>query len=276
MNGASTGKATPDSVSPDPTQARLVRRNKLDASRDRIAARREEKPLKRVAVRSEASGAAADKYALKQQRMLRNRKSAALSRKRNTDVMKSLERQVEALEEENGWLHLRLSDPTDVGDVQCGNCPLCCTSASCTSGSCDTGETSLPNSSSATVVCSYNSTSRGFQHKHYQQHQFQHMCPHHCPPPQFLAPSFVSQFDQEHASLGEEGDTECGHKTELSEEKEMTLIHLDVDDEAAFPRFAEAFEVIGVRENQESREDTASIEGKRFELSRFLGQMIDG
>lgn len=91
-------------VNPDATKARMRRRTKLAASRARLLA---------LASQGEGggsgTGSAGDREMRKQQRMLRNRESAALSRKRRSDRIDELEIQVEHLEEENRRLRRRLN-----------------------------------------------------------------------------------------------------------------------------------------------------------------------
>lgn len=92
-------------VNPDATGARMRRRTKLAASRARLLA---------LASQGEGggsgTGSAGDREMRKQQRMLRNRESAALSRKRRSDRIDELEVQVEHLEEENRRLRQRVND----------------------------------------------------------------------------------------------------------------------------------------------------------------------
>lgn len=114
--------ATPESlqevsfVNPNAQQARSLRRRKLAASRARVAAM--------VACGGMAfpggggggggDGSAAtssgggEKNVRKQKRMLRNRESAALSRKRKNDLIGELETEVEALKKENRRLRQRV------------------------------------------------------------------------------------------------------------------------------------------------------------------------
>lgn len=91
-------------VNPEATQARMRRRAKLAASRIRLLAQ---------AAQGGGGGAGAtgdDKEVRKQQRILRNRESAALSRKRKSDRIGELEIQVGNLEEENRRLRQRIND----------------------------------------------------------------------------------------------------------------------------------------------------------------------
>ncbi|CAN0461258.1 unnamed protein product, partial [Hapterophycus canaliculatus] len=90
-------------------QARSLRRVKLAAARARLAA------LAAAGTGVFSSGAAggagfSEKDVRKQQRMLRNRESAALSRKRKSDRIGELELQVEALQEENRRLRQRVDE----------------------------------------------------------------------------------------------------------------------------------------------------------------------
>lgn len=92
-------------INPNATQARTNRRAKLVAARARQA----------LAAQGDGVGSAAgagtdDKEIRKQQRMLRNRESAALSRKRRSDRIDELEVQVEHLEQENRRLRQRIND----------------------------------------------------------------------------------------------------------------------------------------------------------------------
>ncbi|CAN0191107.1 unnamed protein product [Laminaria digitata] len=107
--------ATPESlqevsfVNPNAQQARCQRRRKLAASRARVSAM--------AACGGTFPGAGGDGFAAstggeknvrKQKRMLRNRESAALSRKRKNDLIGELEIQVEALKQENRRLRQRV------------------------------------------------------------------------------------------------------------------------------------------------------------------------
>lgn len=80
-------------VNPNAVQARSLRRNKLAAARARAAAMS-------CSTHGTAVGGG-EKEVRKQQRMLRNRESAALSRKRKSDRIEELESQVDFLQGEN-------------------------------------------------------------------------------------------------------------------------------------------------------------------------------
>lgn len=80
---------------PDASKARSCRRGKLAASRTRMATKHSN-----GGDNTGGSGKGAQRLA----RMLRNRESAALSRKRRNDRVEKLEIQVENLEEENRQL----------------------------------------------------------------------------------------------------------------------------------------------------------------------------
>ena len=87
-------------VNPDATQARARRRNKIDASRPRATS---------SAPRGGDSLTVQDHYSKeirREERVLRNRVSAALSRKRKMNRVGELETLVETLVKENHWLRL--------------------------------------------------------------------------------------------------------------------------------------------------------------------------
>lgn len=89
-------------TNPNATEARMKRRSKLAASRARMLA------ASATCSDSAFNSADEEKEVRKQQRMLRNRESAALSRKRKSDRIDELEVQVECLEEENRQLRQRV------------------------------------------------------------------------------------------------------------------------------------------------------------------------
>ncbi|CAM9913521.1 unnamed protein product, partial [Laminaria digitata] len=90
-------------VNPDAVLARVRRREKLDAARARMASL-----APRGGGDSNAAGQGHRSKEIRlQERVLRNRESAALSRKRRNNRVGELEIQVEALEEENRRLRLR-------------------------------------------------------------------------------------------------------------------------------------------------------------------------
>lgn len=97
-------------VNPNAAQARSYRRTKLAAARARIAATPSNAgTISFAGAGSDASGIAGGKKGVrKQQRMLRNRESAALSRKRKSDRIGELEVQVQSLEDENRRLRQRI------------------------------------------------------------------------------------------------------------------------------------------------------------------------
>lgn len=100
-------------VNPNAQQARCHRRRKLAAQRARVAAMA-------ACGGTLPGGGAADGFATtssdgeknvrKQKRMLRNRESAALSRKRKNDLIEELEIEVEALKKENRRLRQRVDE----------------------------------------------------------------------------------------------------------------------------------------------------------------------
>lgn len=106
--------ATPESlqevsfVNPNAQQARSHRRRKLAASRARMSAMAASGLGFPGGDGSGATSAGGESNVRKQKRMLRNRESAALSRKRKNDLIGELEIQVEALKEENRRLRQRV------------------------------------------------------------------------------------------------------------------------------------------------------------------------
>ncbi|CAM9673521.1 unnamed protein product [Ectocarpus sp. 13 AM-2016] len=109
-------------VNPDAAGARSRRRVKLTASRARLAALAASGGGASSLGEDGAGHGVSEKEARKQQRMLRNRESAALSRKRKSDRIGELEIQVEALQEENRRLRQRIDDQEDDGrDAGNGN-----------------------------------------------------------------------------------------------------------------------------------------------------------
>ena len=119
--------ATPESlqevsfVNANAQQARFHRRHKLAASRARVSAMAACGGTFPGGDGVAATSTGGEKNVRKQKRMLRNRESAALSRKRKNDLIGELQMQVEALKKENR--HLRQcvnvyeSDaPTAAGD----------------------------------------------------------------------------------------------------------------------------------------------------------------
>lgn len=121
-------------VNPNAAQARSYRRTKLAAARARIAATPANAGTISVAgAGGDASGiAGGEKEVRKQQRMLRNRESAALSRKRKSDRIGELEVQVQSLEDENRCLRQRI-DVFEIGvagtgaDCSSDDLPATCT-----------------------------------------------------------------------------------------------------------------------------------------------------
>lgn len=101
----------------DAAQARSVRCRKLAAARTRMAALG-------LSTRETVAGNASRKDIRKQQRMLRNRESAALSRKRKSDRIEELQVQVENLEKENRKLQeLVLCDASEKSEEVVGPPP---------------------------------------------------------------------------------------------------------------------------------------------------------
>lgn len=98
-------------VNPDAVQARSRRRTKLAAARARISAIPSNAGYISIAGAGSDGGGGTtggEKEVRKQQRMLRNRESAALSRKRKSDRIGELEVQVHSLEDENRRLRQRI------------------------------------------------------------------------------------------------------------------------------------------------------------------------
>lgn len=109
-------------VNPDAARARSRRRVKLNAARARLAALAASGGGASSPGEDGASPGVSEKEVRKQQRMLRNRESAALSRKRKSDRIGELEIQVEALQEENRRLRQRIDRQEDDGrDAGNGN-----------------------------------------------------------------------------------------------------------------------------------------------------------
>lgn len=95
-------------VNPNAAQARSNRRKKLSASRARQAASSKIGGAA-LSSTSSADGTVIDeKETRKQQRMLRNRESAAMSRKRKSDRVGELEEQIDLLRKENHCLRNRI------------------------------------------------------------------------------------------------------------------------------------------------------------------------
>lgn len=103
-------------VNPDAVHARVRRRTILAESRARSLAMSAQSRLDGGGAR--VGGGTDGKGERKQQRMLRNRESAALSRKRKSDRIDELEIQVESLEEENRRLRQRI-DMFQSGSKHC-------------------------------------------------------------------------------------------------------------------------------------------------------------
>ncbi|CAM9991967.1 unnamed protein product, partial [Ectocarpus sp. 6 AP-2014] len=109
-------------VNPDAVRARSRRRVKLTAARARLAALAASGGGASSLGEEGAGPGVSEKEVRKQQRMLRNRESAALSRKRKSDRIGELEIQVEALQEENRRLRQRIDRKEDDGrDAGNGN-----------------------------------------------------------------------------------------------------------------------------------------------------------
>ncbi|CAM9828081.1 unnamed protein product [Ascophyllum nodosum] len=96
-------------INPNATQARSDRRKKLAASRSRQAALSASGGVGMTLLSTD--GAVDDeRETRRQQRILRNRESAAISRKRKSNRIGELEIQVESLQEENRRLRQRIHD----------------------------------------------------------------------------------------------------------------------------------------------------------------------
>lgn len=288
---SSLGGAAPTSANPDAVQARLARRDKLDASRARVSAHLAGTCSKKIPPRSQGHSAAGEKDTLKQQRMLRNRESAALSRRRNEALIKCLEAQVEALEEKNRRLRLQLTQFTDVGDKQLGGFSHSATSTSYTSGGSDVGGYPAPGTSfsrlestnaenTATAAYTQDGASRGFQDQCRRQHLQQTTKPLHSAAPQFFTQVPTLQSEERQVSYGGNGMIGIHSEGETYLGKYISPSSSTVSNETVSwsPRIDVAFNepMTELDARGQEDQDAISTECKCLELSQFLEQMTDG
>lgn len=292
MDGlAAVGRPAPGSDNSDAAQARLTRRDKLNASRARVAAQRGGGPSRRVSQRDGVEGEEADKEALKQLRMLRNRESAALSRKRNDDEIKSLERQVETLEEKNRRLRAQLAHMRDVGDVPRGTCPLSRHSAPYEFHAHDMGghpstgtpvdglESARAAASIGTAPFPHDDAGQGFDtlcgHQHYYQQQPTR--PHHFRSPQVQPQCSMHRSQQGHASFGEVAVNEFQSEPPHFTQREMMLISSFVEAGSGAQPFDEVVvepDMRGTHGGHRSGHDATPNEYQPSEPLWFAEQMI--